>query len=558
MCLAPISVFNPHYSTRNYQYLQGEVHELSPRFVSQKRYIEVPCGKCFECRQSYFNSIEQRAIMESKTSYVFFCTLTYDNDHIPSIQFTTDEGKIVDLYYSDVTHIQDLIKRMRSEPWLQDRGFRYLAATEFGSQKFRPHHHILFFIAKLPTDHPYNTALNLEKQLKESVLRFYGKNVGTRKNPVYEPYFTYVTQEIHGKQYSSFDLQLVRDRKKDERDPAALNSQDAVERSITYLLSYVNKPSRYEQIIEKYLTSLGYFLDPATFRRLKRLVGGRVYYSKHLGFGYYADGSKVTPTIQCIPVSNRRLEADTIINQLPAQYIDFVNEMPGLAYRVNQYMKVWYSIINIYFPLDVKNYEAKKHRGGCIHTESHPDRWKYPTFSHWLDAQNTDDFTLFYIMFKYFPKFIQSTINSLPVSSEGFFPSLLPKVYDDSYKQSYTYKYIRQNLERGLLTNNPYLCFAKGDRYIPLCGYFRKYCTTFQDVERLYDRLHIKDLDDYMSKIVDDPTRRQKVRDAQHNNADTHEQNHKIKGDIYKNLLVSKIMSIFMPRISHKLFNKVK
>lgn len=495
--------------------------------------------------------------MESKTSYVYFCTLTYDNDHIPSLEFTTDEGQIVSLYYSDVTHIQDLIKRMRNEPWLRHRGLRYLAATEYGSHKFRPHHHILFFIAKLHDDDPYNTPFLIETLLRDSVIKYYGLNVGTRKDPIYEPYFTLVSRVINGKVHSSFDLQLVRDRNKDQRDSAALNSTDSVEKSISYLLSYVNKPSRYEQIIDKYLKDMSFMLDVTTYRRLKRLVGGRVYYSKHLGFGYYDNGSKVTPSIQCLPLSNRRIAVSNLLAQLPDEYSEFVDLYPELDSRLSRFIKDWQTTMSMYFPLQVIQYPEKKLRKGCLHTSSIPVKWTYPTFSHWLDDQHDDNFQLFYIMYKYFPKLVQKTINSLPVSSEGFYPSLLPKSFDDTYHQSYTYKYIRQNIERGLLTTNPYLCFAKGDRYLPLCGYFRKYCTTYHDVQRLYDRIKVKDLDEYMSLIVEDPQRRQKVQYAQHNNADKHENNHRHIGDIYKNLLIQKIKSIFVPRMDPKLYKKL-
>ena len=57
MCISPVKVKNPYYSSDPFEYREGDILPLSRRFVSSKEFIEVPCGKCADCRDSYSYSI---------------------------------------------------------------------------------------------------------------------------------------------------------------------------------------------------------------------------------------------------------------------------------------------------------------------------------------------------------------------------------------------------------------------------------------------------------------------------------------------------------------------
>lgn len=48
-------------------------------------FIYVPCGRCPECLAAKQNSLVQRVQCESKYNHLFFCTLTYDNKHLPRL-----------------------------------------------------------------------------------------------------------------------------------------------------------------------------------------------------------------------------------------------------------------------------------------------------------------------------------------------------------------------------------------------------------------------------------------------------------------------------------------
>lgn len=190
MCISPVLIRNPYAHRDAFEYRKGKILPMSSRLVSQKANIQVPCGKCHECRKSYFSSIAQRAQMEALTSYVYFITLTYDDDHIPYLEFTSSTGK-ERIFYSDVRDIQLMFKRLRNSRLLGARDFRYLYAQEFGTLRFRPHHHILLFLSKLPGDDPLNTPKLFAKVLEDNLQVFYSVNKGTRKHPIYEPLFKY-------------------------------------------------------------------------------------------------------------------------------------------------------------------------------------------------------------------------------------------------------------------------------------------------------------------------------------------------------------------------------
>lgn len=104
MCLTPIMRPNPNYHVQGIfsyidksgQTVKVPVHNsLSSRVNAvarvfgkdaDNRFIYVPCGHCPECIAARQNALVQRAEVESKTHHIFFCTLTYDNSHLPKLQ----------------------------------------------------------------------------------------------------------------------------------------------------------------------------------------------------------------------------------------------------------------------------------------------------------------------------------------------------------------------------------------------------------------------------------------------------------------------------------------
>ena len=104
-------------------------------------FIELPCGKCIDCRIKYSKSWADRCMLEA-SYYVsnYFITLTYDDDHLPSSSYE-DNGVIKQAPTLALRDVQLFLKRLRKQGYK----FRYFMCGEYGSTTLRPHYHICFF-----------------------------------------------------------------------------------------------------------------------------------------------------------------------------------------------------------------------------------------------------------------------------------------------------------------------------------------------------------------------------------------------------------------------------
>ena len=225
MCLRPITIKNPNYDSRfvkiQFKLRNGlklnpvecklysdNIRNLHNRTIS---YIQVPCGCCEECRIVRSNEFIQRCLMESIQSHVYFFTLTYDNKHLPLLQFESADEKSGEVSnylipYANFKDISDMFKRIRTDLSRSglDMPIRYAVVSERGSKNHRPHFHGLLFIPN--TFDPFVA----EEQLSELIEKYWSVNVGTRKNPIYEPRFTKYVKYINGRPSSNFDFHYVR------------------------------------------------------------------------------------------------------------------------------------------------------------------------------------------------------------------------------------------------------------------------------------------------------------------------------------------------------------
>lgn len=145
MCLHPITIKNKAPNARNFT-----------------AYIEVPCGKCYECvmkkRFQWCFRLSQELIKSKK--HCFFVTLTYDNDHLPHKQVLEYVDKqnhchFVRIPCFDRVHIRNFVRAMRDKFRYECKkkglnssdftSFKYFATSEYGYKSLRPHYHVLFF-----------------------------------------------------------------------------------------------------------------------------------------------------------------------------------------------------------------------------------------------------------------------------------------------------------------------------------------------------------------------------------------------------------------------------
>lgn len=163
---------------------------MHPKRVYNKyidEYVTVSCGKCEACKKRRASKWVLRLEKERQNSqFCFFCTLTYDELHLPRLTFdpfdssmlwdssafrsehsiplselqfssTADRQYFDDrmaqggIPYASVEDLQKFHKRLNK--YFHDKvtsrysNFRYFAVSEYGSTTLRPHIHQIYFVS---------------------------------------------------------------------------------------------------------------------------------------------------------------------------------------------------------------------------------------------------------------------------------------------------------------------------------------------------------------------------------------------------------------------------
>lgn len=265
MCDTPTLIPNPNYGKNP---IAGSVYSVKD--VSH-RFLKVPCGHCASCialKQIY---LVQRVRMEAIKNQLFMCTLTYNNEMIPTI--TTSTG--YDIRYADVKDVQNLIKRLRVHNLL-GVSFRTFSVSEFGSKKGRPHFHILFLVPKseCPT---FSDCMNLQAKMWKVILSEWKRNVNKSRSryAIYKPLCTYKECYRRGKLYRNYDLHYL--------IPDLSNGVNLTAPAF-YVLKYMLKPSTREVRLQQ---ALKLNLPEDEYNSIWPLIRPR--YFKSLDFGLSKD-----------------------------------------------------------------------------------------------------------------------------------------------------------------------------------------------------------------------------------------------------------------------------
>lgn len=119
MCTSPMRIKNPDYD-----------------FYDSSLYIEVPCGKCMECKLNYTKQWAMRVMHELQYySNSCFITLTYDDDKLPY-------GWNKEKFPLDKRELQKFFKRLRKRLG-NNHKIKYFACGEYGGKFGRPHFHAI-------------------------------------------------------------------------------------------------------------------------------------------------------------------------------------------------------------------------------------------------------------------------------------------------------------------------------------------------------------------------------------------------------------------------------
>lgn len=255
MCTAPNKIPNPYYRFNGpFAYL----HDC------QSQYMYVPCGVCKECialKQMY---LIQRVQMEARNSFLFFSTLTYNNEFLP--HYDLNDWSIP---YADIHDLQLLFKRLRNNNSF-GRPFRYFACTERGGLKGRPHVHILWFLPRFDNE-DYVDGLGLQGRVFDSVLSNWCRNVSNFKRcPDYKPLLTYKRKFVNGKIRTNYDTHFV--------IPSL--TKDGISSVAFYVAKYLLKPSSRERRLQQAIR-LNY--DEYDYEKAYSVVKSRSLRSEHFG-----------------------------------------------------------------------------------------------------------------------------------------------------------------------------------------------------------------------------------------------------------------------------------
>lgn len=270
MCISPIRIKNPNLG------LTGPNAQFKD---TTSQMIDVPCGVCAECVAARQLQYVQRLQMEELVNHLFFCTLTYNNESLPHVVTSTGYS----IRYADVADVQRMMKRLRKRNAF-GRPFRYFAVSELGSEKGRPHFHILFIVPKHEDDR-LQDCMTLEKVMFDEVLKEWKRNVAppvwsekrgkfipNTRHPVYRPLCTYVRKYVRGKLRTNYDLHYVN---------PTLSSGGSADVAF-YVLKYMMKPSNRVIRLQQ---ALHLNLDEDEYNDLWSLVRPRHFESEALGLG---------------------------------------------------------------------------------------------------------------------------------------------------------------------------------------------------------------------------------------------------------------------------------
>lgn len=256
-CLTPFAKKNPNYGLK----------KIGLNFFKdcESQYINIPCGYCPNCialKQMY---MVQRVQMEALVNHMFFATLTYNDDFLPSLDVNDFCIK-----YADMRDLTLSIKRIRNNN-LFGRDFRYFAVSEFGSSRGRPHFHVLFMLPKFDDD-DLNTCLTLEKRLYDVVKSNWTVNIGSKRVPKYVPRFTHVQKFVRGRLKSNYDLHYIRPNL----------TSNGVSDCAFYVLKYMMKDSSRSSKLQQ---ALRLNLEPHEYDSIWNLVKPCFHASKGFGLG---------------------------------------------------------------------------------------------------------------------------------------------------------------------------------------------------------------------------------------------------------------------------------
>lgn len=294
MCISPLKLKNPYYGLSHIGY--NALRDCT------STYIYIPCGHCVECYRSKQNSWIQRFRLETISNFVAFCTLTYNPESLPhfsdSVVDLNGEIKSLEFDYADSKDVATMVRNLRQGSCapcdFNNIDFKYVAFSELGGKRGRPHFHLLFFLPKKYFGYNIDTFNIWCIKHQFDVLNNWCRNKGSRKFPLWSPICTYHRKVRNGKVESNYDFH------------ACLPNQDGTIDDVAFYVSkYLFKFSERENSRQQFLKLN---LAEDDYYRIHNTIKCRMTSSKGLGSvqpRYDTDGAKYSFVRSCIDRSKR-------------------------------------------------------------------------------------------------------------------------------------------------------------------------------------------------------------------------------------------------------------
>lgn len=227
--------------------------------------IEVPCGKCAECKKAkrlewHFRTYYECESCVKKGGFIYFDTLTYAPEHLPHLShFLNIEDKdIADFSCFNNNHWRLFLKNLRRQLYYHHKGvnFKYFLTSEYGLDDrytHRPHYHILFFVDSKKI-HPFEFSKLVSKCWQ------FGITDGLpHKNP------SYVAEHVFG-----YDLLINQDK----------NNYLKVS---NYVSKYITKDSTFQETLNNRIELLRKHFAESELIPVIRNIG--MFHRQSQGFG---------------------------------------------------------------------------------------------------------------------------------------------------------------------------------------------------------------------------------------------------------------------------------
>ena len=301
MCKAPILIDNPDYNSPVKDPVYRYIHNVKDSKIA------VPCGRCSSCVHLKQIYIVQRVQMEALNNDLFFGTLTYNNDSLPTAQYGD-----IRFSYPDYSDWQRAVKMIRKD--FPDLEFKYMLISEYGGKKHRPHFHFILSVPR--TSDLLSEKVSTAYRLFDIFLKYWRRNYGSTRKPIWKPLCTYVRR---GEKYN-YDLHYL--------DPNS--SKDGLDGVSFYVTKYLLK---FDDYVEKFKSLLYFNLPYDDYKEAWLKFKPRMLLSKHFGLPY----DKVTKSY-CPKVSAHiRKGIDFSLSFSGALFPFYVSQQNGSTYPLAPY-----------------------------------------------------------------------------------------------------------------------------------------------------------------------------------------------------------------------------